>query len=122
MVPNVTLKTLSFNQFIVIDDMNDSNQGPDLNFFCESSLLLLTRITYRQKILGVSSKIIPKTLSVLHLNIRSLTKNFDSFKELYNLLRFKFCKVCFSETWSKDEKVNENSLYQLEGYNLLHQN
>ena len=36
MVPNVTLKTLSFNQFIVIDDMNDSNQGPDLNFFYES--------------------------------------------------------------------------------------
>ena len=28
----------------------------------------------------------------------------------------------FSETWSKDEKVNEDSLYELEGYNLLHQN
>ena len=25
-------------------------------------------------------------------------------------------------TWSKDGKVNENSLYQLKGYNLLHQN
>ena len=36
MVPNVTLKTLSFNQFIVIDDMNDNNQGPDLNLFYES--------------------------------------------------------------------------------------
>ena len=44
------------------------------------------------------------------------------FKELYNLLSFKFSIVCFSETWSKDEKVNENSLYQLESYNLLHQN
>ena len=33
-----------------------------------------------------------------------------------------FSIICFSEIWSKDEKVNENSLYQLEGYNLLHQN
>ena len=32
-----------------------------------------------------------------------------------------FKVVCFSETWSKDEKVNGNSLHQLEGYNLLHQ-
>ena len=39
----------------------------------------------------------------------------------YNLQSFKFSIVCFSETWSKDEKVNENSLYRLEGCNLLHQ-
>ena len=101
--------------------MNDSNQNPDLIFFHKIVLLLLTQITYRQEILRVSLKIIPNAVSVLHLNIRSLSKNFESFKELY-LLSFKFNIVCFSETLSKEEKVNENSLYQLKGYNLLHQN
>ena len=33
-----------------------------------------------------------------------------------------FSILCFSETGSKDEKVNEKSLYQREGYKLLHQN
>ena len=33
-----------------------------------------------------------------------------------------FSIVCFSETWPKDEKVNEKPLYQQEGYNLFHQN
>ena len=33
-----------------------------------------------------------------------------------------FCIVCYSETWSEHEKVNENSLYQRESYNLLHEN
>ena len=122
MVPNVTLKTLSFNQFIVIDDMNDNNQGPDLNLFYESVSSSLDTDYVSPKDFRSKFKIIPKTLSVLHLNIRSLSKNFESFKELYNLLSFKFCMVCFSEIWSKDEKVNETSLYQLEGYNLLHQN
>ena len=36
MAPNATLKTLSFNPFIVYENMNDNNQDPDLNFFHES--------------------------------------------------------------------------------------
>ena len=46
----------------------------------------------------------------------------SDIKELYNLLSFNCRIVCFSKTRSKDEVVNENSLYQLESYNLLHQN
>ena len=36
MAPNATLKALSFNLFIVNENMNDNNQDPDLNFFHES--------------------------------------------------------------------------------------
>ena len=60
--------------------------------------------------------------SVLHLNIRSLNKNFESFAELYKSLSFKFSIICFSETWSNDENLDKNSLFQLEGYSLLHEN
>ena len=83
--------------------------------FMKVSLLLLTQITYLRKDNGYAEN----SFSVLHLNIRSLLV---SFKKLYNLLSFKFSTVCSSETWSKDEKINENSLYQLKSHNLLDQN
>ena len=114
MSPNVILETLFWIHLLLMR-------------IWTTTIKTLTRIFLRkclffQKISRVSLKILPKTLSVLHLNIRSVSKNFESFKELYNLLSFKFSIVCFSETWSEDEKVNENSLYQLEGYNSLNQN
>ena len=87
------------------------------------SLILLTQITYLQKDFKSKFKdYTENSFFVLHLNIRSLSKNLESFKKLYNLLSFKFSILCFSETWSKDEKINENSLYQLESHNLSHQN
>ena len=105
MTPNATLEALSFKPFIVNENMNDNNQNPDLIFFHKIALLLLTQITYRQEILRVSLKIIPNAVSVLHLNIRSLSKNFESFKELYNLLSFKFIKYAFQKHGRKMEKL-----------------
>ena len=95
-------------------NINYNNQDPVLNFFNEN----VSPKDFKIKFKDYTNT----SFSVLHLNIRSLSKNFESFEELY-LLSFKFNIVCFSETLSKEEKVNENSLYQqLEGYNLLHQN
>ena len=91
--------------------------------FTKVSLLLLTQITYLQKDFKSKFKdYTENSFFVLYLNIRSLSKNLESFKKLYNLLSFKFSILCFSETWSKDEKINENSLYQLENRKLSHQN
>ena len=91
--------------------------------FTKVSLLLLTQITYLQKDFKSKFKdCTENSFFVLHLNIGSLSKNLESFKTLYNLLSFKFSILCFLETWSKDEKINQNSLYQLESHNLLHQN
>ena len=59
--------------------------------------------------------------SVLHLNITSLGKNFEDFKELYKKLNLKFSIVCFSESWTDDNKLENDSLIQLSGYKVLHQ-
>ena len=68
MAPNATLETLSLsNPLIVNEKMKDNNQDPDLNFFQESVSSFLTQITYRQKILRVNLKIIPKTLSLFYI-------------------------------------------------------
>ena len=114
MVPNATLETVSFNPFIVNENMNDCNQDPDLNFFDKSLFSSLDTDYVSLKDFRVSLHIIPKTLSLFDIRIlEDLVKTLESFKEVYNLQGFSFSTICFSETWSKDEKVNENSLYQL---------
>ena len=61
------------------------------------------------------------SFSVLHLNIRSMNKDFKSFKEFYSKFNFKFSIVCFSETWVDEISFSKNSNCQLSGYQVLHQ-
>ena len=50
-----------------------------------------------------------------------MNKNFESFKEFYSKINFKFSIVCFSETWVDDISFSKNSNFQLSGYQVLHQ-
>ena len=50
-----------------------------------------------------------------------MNKNFESFKESYLAINFKFSIVCFSETWVDEISFNKNSNFQLLGYQVLHQ-
>ena len=56
--------------------------------------------------------------SVLHVNIRSVQKNFENLKFLLSQLNYTFKVVCLSETWCKEGK----SIPQLENFNLVFQN
>ena len=60
-------------------------------------------------------------ISFLHINIRSINKNFENFKLFLSSLNFTFTVICFSETWL-DETINSNkSLYELPNYTSIHQ-
>ena len=115
MAPNATLKRFPFHPFIVNENLKDNNQ--DIKIL---SWISFTKIYSSLDTDYVSSKAFQSKFkdyaknssSVVHLNIRSLSKSSESFKEVYNLLSFKFSIVCFPERWSKDGNVNENSLYQ----------
>ena len=50
-----------------------------------------------------------------------MNKNFESFKEFYSKINFKFSIVYFSETWVDDISPRKNSNFQLSGYQVLHQ-
>ena len=50
-----------------------------------------------------------------------MRKNFEDFKELYKTLNLTFNIVCFSEPWEDGDKLENDSLIQLPGYNVLHQ-
>ena len=58
--------------------------------------------------------------SIFHLNIRSLQKNFESFKLFLSSSKTNFDVICLSETWC-DDLVSNNSLFHLPDYTLFEQ-
>mgnify|MGYP001795064481 FL=1 len=59
--------------------------------------------------------------SILHLNIRSIKKNFENFKLFLSSFSFDFSIICFSETWLDDSFLESQSLYELPNYKSVHQ-
>ena len=115
-------ESMSFNPFSNNNNFSDSNQDPDVNFFLGNIPSLNTEYFLPSNVkIGFSKFESPDKFLVLHLNIRSLTKNFEDFKELYKTLNLKFSVVCFSVTWADDNKLEDYSSIQLPGYNVLHQ-
>ena len=47
-----------------------------------------------------------ENISVLHLHIRSINKDFENFKMFLSNRNFSFSIICFSETWLNDLNVD----------------
>ena len=109
MALNATSKSLNFNPFIANDSLNDNSQDPDVNFFHDIVSPLDTDYISADDFSGNFKDFTENSSSVLHINIRSLNKNFESFAEVFKSLSFKFSIICFSETWSNDENLDKNS-------------
>ena len=45
------------------------------------------------------------SFSALHINIRSLSKNFENVKHLLSTLNCEFKIICLAETWNQEEKI-----------------
>ena len=106
MVAEPKFESLSFNNFFAKDYLNDSNQDSDVNFYnnissIETSYLLPCEANNKLKYFS------SETLSILHLNIRSMTKNFETFQEFYNSLNVNFSIICLSETWTNDNNLGK---------------
>ena len=83
---------------------NESN--PDVNFYqileilnnvsnVEANYFSMTEVKGSLKVLDANA------FSVLHLNIRSMKKNFENFKEFLKNVSVSFSTICLSETWSE---------------------
>ena len=59
--------------------------------------------------------------SVLHVNIRSINKIFDTFKNFYSKLNCTSSVIYFSETWATDNSICNDSNFQIENYTVLNQ-
>ena len=52
------------------------------------------------------------------MNVRSLSENFESLKELLSTIKFEFKVICLTETWCTDDPTNE-ILFSLENYTSI---
>ena len=62
-----------------------------------------------------------KSAPFLHINIRSINKNFENFKLFFSSLGFTFSVICFSGTWLDETTISNKSLYELPNYRSIHQ-
>ena len=108
----LTYKDLNYLNLNGIDDECSLNEAldPDINFYndiqCKKSLY------YSHNDLNkFSESIHTKNLSLLHINCRSLKKNFDNLCILLNDIDLKFDIIAVSETWLKtNDDINTFSL------------
>ena len=113
-------ETLKYNMSDNADFLLDDSCDPDVNFFNKKFQSLDTPYLMPgefHNFLDNSSD----QFSVLHLNIRSIKKNFENFKLFLNLINFTFSVICLSETWWDDLATIEKSLYEIPNYNSTHQ-
>ena len=98
---NSTFETLKFNPYDSENLLLDNNSDPDENFFKESYFTDTKYFSAEEAKLKLScSK--SNSFSLLHLNIRSLQKNFDKLIDFLATLDFEFKVACISETWCSE--------------------
>ena len=99
MTPQPNFEDMSFNPFKVIEHSTMNPElDPDTNFFERISSLGTKYFTVNETKTFVSN-IDSKSFTILHLNIRSMKKNFDIFQEFFKDLKFNFSAICLSEAW-----------------------
>ena len=60
-----------------------------------------------------------ESFSVLHLNTRSMNKNFENFKNSLAGLKYDFGIICFSETWLNDLVAIKIMNYQIKNLEIV---
>ena len=71
-----------------------------------------------KKILSEKHKTMKTKFSAMHLNIRSINRNFSQLTNLLLSLEHQFHAIGISETWLKDS----NHLFDIENYDFIHSN
>ena len=120
MPPNSSFESQSFNPFSINEDFKDNDQDPDVNFYQTQISSLDTSYYIPNEVKEKLENFQQKSFSVLHLNIRSMSKNFESFREFLDSLCFTFSAICLSETWCQPHETSNSNL-QIPGYVSLHQ-
>ena len=104
-------------QKVLIDEGND----PDINFFNDKSETVDSPYFSVDEFNSLSEKLLQNSFSILHINIRSLLKNFEKLREYLSPVKRDFSVVVLTETWCNDNKTAQNSILQLPNYTPIHQ-
>ena len=110
-------ENMSFDPFqrnsVLLDNLSD----PDFNFFNDNNLEAVnTKYFSLDELESHLSTADEKNFSLLHINIRSMSKNFEKLKSLLLNMNFEFKIICLTETWCKSDDDKNNSLFQIPNY------
>ena len=97
-------ENMSFDPFqrnsVLLDNLSD----PDFNFFNNNNLEAVnTKYFSLDELESHLSTADEKNFSLLHINIRSMSKNFEKLKSLLLNMNFEFKIICLTETWCKSD-------------------
>ena len=106
MPPNGGFESQSFNPFSVNEDLKDNDQDHDVNFYQTQISSLDTSHYIPNEVKENLENFQQKSFSVLHLNIRSMSKDFESFREFLDSLCFSFSAICLSGRWCQPSNSN----------------
>ena len=90
--------------------LNNDGRDPDENFF--NAFSFKDSIKTPEESTRNLNHFENRSFSMLHLNIRSLQKNFDSLFNLLMTLKSEFKVICLTGTWCSDDSMN-HSLFKL---------
>jgi hypothetical protein len=111
------LNNLQYDQFGTEWDGEDGileDIDPDANYTNPKNCLYY----HSNGLNAESSKHVTKeSLSIFHLNIQSLSKNFSNLTLCLDAIDTKFTAIILSETWLKDHNAD---IFQLDGYEHEH--
>ena len=92
---------------------------PDVNFYQNNVSNVEVNYFVMTEVKSYLASFDPNAFSVLHLNIRSMKKNFKNYKEFLKNLSVSSSAICLSETWCESQDESQNSNYVLSGYNFF---
>ena len=100
MTPEPSFESLSYKPFSVDGNLAVNVElDADVDFFQNISSLDTQYFNIDNTKTFVNNNISSNSFSVLHVNIRSMQKNFEKFQEFFKTLQFNFNAVRLSETW-----------------------
>ena len=120
-VENKNFENILFNLFDSQNVLSDENNDPDINFFNKKSEVVNSPYYNVDKFYSSSQNLLKNSFSVLHINIRSMNKNFEKLREYLSHAKGNFSVITLTETWCNDDETDKNSLWQLPNYTAIHQ-
>ena len=106
----LNFESLKFNPFDSSEEiLTDKSFDPDLNFFNSNIGNLDTPYISHEEHKNLNENGSADTLSILHLNIRSIKKNFENFKLFLSSLSFE-SGICFLEAWLDESSLTSQLL------------
>ena len=118
----LNLDDLVFNPLDMNDDHMESllaDNDPDVNFFNDMRLTTLSCDYFMESTFNAKYSKLPITkncFSIIHSNVRSVSKNLSDFENYLSNLNCRFSVIALSETWLNE---TNSSLYRIANYNVI---